>query len=431
MNRIHQTIIFILFLSLSFSARAQLSIEKCYDMARSNYPLLKQYDMINITEEYTMKNAYMMYLPQISITGKATYQTKALEFPFEIPGIDLPVFSKDQYQIALELSQVIWDGGSIYAQRKNIKAKSEITKEEYEVDMYQLRDRVNNLYFGILLLGEQINQTNLLLENLHTNNQKIVNCIELGVANQSDLDVIEVEEISTRQKKAQMETLRKAYLRMLTIMIGEEVNDSTEFIKPVPEAVKNPELISKLILSENKRPELRLFDARKKEIDTQWDYWTAGGLPSISLFIKGAYGRPGLNFMSNNFDLFAYGGVQLVWNISKLYSLNYGKKIISSSKQQVDMGKDAFLFNTNLQTEGQLAEIQKYFSIMADDDNVIRLREKIRKAAENEVVNGTMSASDLIMEINKEEIAKQAKIVHEIELIKSIYELKTIKNNYE
>lgn len=415
---------------IPFYADAQevLTIERCYELARVNYPLVKQYDLIGITEEYTLKNAHMMLFPQISISGRATYQTHALEFPFTIPGEDIPEYSKDQYQAALELSQVIWDGGQIRAQKKNIVAKADVSREQYNVDMYALRERVNNLFFGLLLLKEQISQVNILLDYLQTNYHKIEQCIRNGVANQSDLDVIEVEQIANRQKKAELELLRDAYLRMFSLMMGEEVDENTILVKPVPDAMKNKEMFAKLIMSQNDRPELKVFDAQEKEIRTQWDYWVAGGLPKVKLFITGAYGRPGLNFLSNSFDFYAIGGVKLSWNLSELYSLNFGKKVIESSIHQVETGRQTFLFNANLQSEQQIAEIRKYVRIMEDDESVIRLREKIRQAAEVEVLNGTMSAADLITEINKEEISKQQKIVHEIELIKSIYELKTIKN---
>ncbi len=423
------------FLSLHKSAaqdtqtEEKITIERCYELAKNNYPLVKKYDLINITEDYSLKNATMMFFPQITLGGKATYQTDVLKFPFDIPGIDMPVFSKDQYAAYLELSQVIWDGGAISAQRKNIKAKGDVSRSEQDVDMYALKERINNLYFGILLLGEQIGQTEILLGDLKTNRTKIENCIKNGVANLSDLDVIEVEMISTNQRKVQLETLRDVYMRMLSMMIGKEVGSYSMLIKPIPDILNNKNLIADLIMGENKRPEIALFDARSKEINSQWNYWVAGGLPKIKLFIKGAYGRPGLNMMSDDFAFYAVGGINFSWNISELYSLNFGRKIISSSQKQVEYSRETFLFNTNLISQQQGAEIERYLKIMEDDKSVIALREKIRKAAETEFENGTMSASDLITEINKEEIAKQDKIVHEIELIKSIYELRTLKNN--
>lgn len=411
------------------SAERCYTIERCYELARENYPLVRQYDLIGVTEQFTLKNAYTHYFPQVSISGKATYQTDVISYPFTLPDQDLPILSRDQYQAMVELSQMLWDGGEIAANRRDIRAKSDIERAEYEVNMYSLRERVNGLFFGVLLIREQISQVNIVLETYLNNQEKIKSCLENGVANQTDLDMIEVELISNRQQKVKLETLMDAYLKMLSLMLGVQIQDSDELVKPVPDALNDSEKMFALLNADIMRPELKVFEAREKQIETQWDYWMASGMPKVKLFIKGAYGRPTMNILSDKFGPFAYGGITFQWNISELYYLSLGKHVISSSKTQIDNGRQTFLFNTNLQSEQQAAEIQRYLKIMSDDDMVISLREKVRKATEVGVINGTKSTSDLITEVNKEQIARQEKIVHEMELIKAIYELKTIKNN--
>ncbi|HIR33368.1 MAG TPA: TolC family protein, partial [Candidatus Coprenecus merdigallinarum] len=128
------------------------TIEQCYDLVRQNYPLVKRYELLDLTEEYTLKNAYMNYFPQISLQGSASWQTDVLEFPFDLSpyGIEMPTFSKDQYAAVVELSQVLWDGGMIAANRANIRAKADVDMAQQEINMYSLREKVNELYFGIL-----------------------------------------------------------------------------------------------------------------------------------------------------------------------------------------------------------------------------------------------------------------------------------------
>ena len=188
-------------------------------------------------------------------------------------------------------------------------------------------------------------------------------------------------------------------------------------------------MLNALIASEIRRPELELYKAQELEIDTQLDYWTAGGLPQFSLFIRGGYGRPGLNMLDDSFQPFAIGGIRLVWNISQLYSLGYGKKIVGYSKEQVNSVRETFLFNTNLQVQEQVAEIQRYFKTVEDDERIVELREKIRESTAAGVENGTKNASDLVSEINKENAARKQLIMHQIEMMKAMYELKTIKNS--
>ena len=395
------------------------TIERCYALVEENYPLVRRYDLLDLTEEFTLKNAYMNYFPQISLQGSASYQTDVLQFPFDLSsyGIDMPTFSKDQYAAVIELSQVIWDGGMIAANRANIRAKADVDMAEQEINMYSLREKVNDLYFGILYLDQQIRQVDILMHDLQREHKRIESCIANGVANLSDLDLIEVERITQEQNRESLASMLESYLRVLTLMTGVKIDDCRQV------------MLDALIEAEIHRPELQLYKAQELEIDTQLDYWTAGGLPQFSLFIRGGYGRPGLNMMDNSFQPFAVGGIRLVWNISKLYSLGYGKKIVNYSKEQVNTVRETFLFNTNLQVQEQVAEIRRYFKTVEDDERIVELRENIRKSTEAAVENGTKNASDLVSEINKENVARRQLIMHQVEMMKAIYELKTIKNS--
>lgn len=404
------------------------TIERCYELVRENYPLVKRYDLIELTKEYTLKNAYMNYFPQISISGSASYQTDVLTFPFEVPGVEMPTFSKDQYAAVMELSQVLWDGGMIAADRENIRAKSEVDMAEHEINVYALKEKVNDLYFGILYIDQQIRQSEIMDSELEREMHRVENCIRNGVANPSDLDVIEVERISQKQSRDNMRSLMEAYLRMLSMMTGVKIDDSGMLVRPLPEGADGEAVLSSILESDIRRPELMLYKAQRREIDTQLDYWTASGLPQISLFIRGGYGRPGLDMMDDSFQPFAVGGIRLVWNISRLYSLGYGKKIVNYSKAQVDVAEQTFIFNANLQSQEQISEVRRFIKAIEDDRKIVSLRESIRESVSAGVENGTKNASDLIGEINKESLAKRQLVMHEIEMMKSLYELKTIRN---
>ncbi len=265
------------------------TIEQCYDLVRQNYPLVKRYELLDLTEEYTLKNAYMNYFPQISLQGSASWQTDVLEFPFDLSpyGIEMPTFSKDQYAAVIELSQVLWDGGMIAANRANIRAKADVDMVQQEINMYSLREKVNELYFGILYLDQQIRQVDILMEELEREYARIEGCIANGVANLSDLDLIEVERITQNQSRDQLSSMLEAYLRVLTMMTGVRIDDSRQLVMPLPEGMDKEAMLDALIVSEIRRPELELYKAQELEIDTQLDYWTAGGLPQFSLFIRG------------------------------------------------------------------------------------------------------------------------------------------------
>lgn len=407
------------------------TIEDCYKFVHDNYPLVRRYELLDLTEEFTLKNAYMNYFPQISLQGSASWQTDVLEFPFDLSpyGITMPTFSKDQYAAVIELSQVLWDGGMIAANRANIRAKADVDMAEQEISMYSLKEKVNDLYFGILYLDQQIRQVDIMLEDLDREYARVEGCIANGVANLSDLDLIEVERISQGQSRDNLASMLDAYLRVLSMMTGVNIGSSDRLVMPFPEDMDMNVALEALVSAEIRRPELQLYKAQELEVDTQLDYWTAGGLPRLSLFIRGGYGRPGLNMMDNSFQPFAVGGIRLVWNISQLYSLGYGKKIVRYSKDQIQSVRETFLFNTNLQVQEQVAEIRRCFRTVEDDEKIVALREKIRKSTEAGVENGTRNASDLVTEINKENAARKQLIMHRIEMMKAMYGLKTIKNS--
>lgn len=434
----HRICIFIALIFSAFSLRGETtaaslkySLEQCYQLTQENYPLVKRYNLIELSETYNLKNAYMKYFPQISISASASIQTDVLTWPVDIsiPGFEPPVYSKDQYSAIIELSQVIWDGGQIAAERENIRAKATIEKHEQNIAIYSLREKIDGLYFGLLLLGEQLNQTRMMISELETEVERIKKCIENGVANDSDHDMIEVELITHKQNILNIESKIEAYLRMLSLMTGTKI-DSVQMLEyPIAPGTNMEQLLTSILLQDVRRFELDMYDAQIAQIDTQLDYWVASGMPKFKLFVRGGYGRPGLDFLDNSFAPFAIGGITLQWNISELYSLGYGKKVVKFSKQQIESVKETFLFNTSLQSEEQISEVRRLIELLKEDEKIYALRTKIRKSAEVEVENGTMNASDLIREINREDISKKQMILHEIELMKAIYQLKHIRNN--
>ena len=406
-------------LSLRQDNESYLTIEKCYQKARLHYPLSKKYNLISLSEKYNLANASAAYIPQLSISAGATYQSEVITLPIDIPGFDSPKIDKDQYSSSLEIAQLIWDGGATNSRKQNIRAQSEVSRKEFEVDMYALHERINNIYFGILLLDEQIKQLDIMIDEIRDMYNKVENCINNGVANNSDLDMVEVEIVTANQNRIKLESFKKAYLEMLSLLVGEKITSSSRLIKPAIPKISN----------NNNRPELALFEAKIKELESGKGFINAKNLPSIGVFVRGSYGKPGFNPFNNELTTYAIGGVKFSWNIGTLFTRKNEIRTIEIGKKNVDIAAEAFLFNNNLAATQQLAEIEKYQKIMCDDDKIIILRERIRKAAKAELENGTISTSDYIRELSKEEIAKQEKILHEIELLKSFYQLKTTLNN--
>lgn len=401
---------------------AQLTLNECQSSAQANYPLVRQYGLIEKSLEYDLSNAGKGYLPQFSLSGKATYQSDITELPVKIPGVDVKTAPKDQYQVMLELQQTLWDGGDIHAKKRLTRAASDVEVEKQNVDMYALNNRVNQLFFGILLLDEQLKQNQLLQDELKRTHKQVSDYMLNGIANQSDLDAVSVELLNAKQRRIELETSRQAYLNMLSAFIGRKLSSESVLLKPIDEEVSSLEALA------NNRPELRWFDAQGEQLKVQESALNTRLMPRFGLFAQGAYGNPGLNMLKDEFSAYYVAGVRMSWNFGSLYTLKNDRRRIDNSRQKLETSRDVFLFNTRLEATGQDASIMSMRRQMKDDDEIIRLRENIRRAAEAKVENGTLTVTDMLREITNENLARQTKALHEVQLLMNIEQLKNTLN---
>lgn len=421
-----RTFLFFILLSIMIVAlKAQsITLDYCQEKASAHYPAIARFDIIEKTKNFDLKNASMAYLPQLSIGAQATWQSDVtkIDLDLDIPidlNIDFP--DKDQYKAVAEVSQLIWDGGKTSAYRKSIRATAEAEKHQLESEVYSLRERINNLYFGILLMDEQLELHTSLEQELERNYRNVESYIDNGVANQADLSAVKVEQLKAGQQRIELESTREAYLKMLSVLMGEQLADDVHLQKPA---------VDKTIIAHDiRRPELQMFDAQNSAIESQRQMLSANNLPVVALFAQGGYGRPALNMFKNEFTPYFIGGVKLSWNFGNLYTLSNDKKKIALQQQNLETQRESFLYNLSVTIPQQQLEIEKYRKTMQDDDEIIRLRKIIREAAEAKVENGTMTVSDLLKEVTAEEAAKQAKALHEIQFMMSVYNLKYTTNN--
>ena len=417
-----KTIIFFLALVSYAPCFAQLSIEACYEKARVNYPLIKQYGLIEKTKEYNLSNAAKGYLPQVTFSAQATYQSDVTENldAIGLTGVEIPSVSQDQYKMELALSQTLWDGGAIRSERKTLRTQAEVDQRDMDVSMYAINERVNQLYFGVLLADAQLEQNKVLQAELRRNCDQVSSYIKNGIANQSDLDAIQVDLLKAKQTEAQFEHTKRAYREMLSRLIGEEIGEETRLVKP--EAVRP-------LTKENNRPELELYQAQIRNLRAQDSRITAGMMPKLGLFVTGGYGKPGLDMFEDNFKAYYLAGVRLSWNLGSLYTVKDDRRKIQTSIRAIETQRETFLFNTSLDVAQRDASIDKYVAQLSYDDEIIALRGSVKRASEAKMANGTLSGTDLTRDIHAEQSAIQDKILHEIELLMAIYNLRYAINN--
>ncbi|WP_229208259.1 TolC family protein [Dyadobacter psychrophilus] len=401
----------------AFAQDKVLTINDSYMLARKNYPLIKQYELIRKTENFSVENAAKGYLPQISVLGQATYQSAVTEFklPIAIPGAEFPSISKDQYKVYAEVSQTIYDGGAVRTQIESHKQNAIMETLKVEVEIYKLNERVNQIFFGILMLDEQLKQNALLKKDIELGVKKIQAFIDNGTAFKSNGNTLKAELLKTEQRATELASNRKAYLDMLGLLIGQDLAGSTVLAKP--------ETVS--LEGDMSRPELRLFDYQRQNLDIQDKLLKVKNRPKLNFFFQGGYGRPALNILNNGFDPYYITGIRLNWSLSGLYTAKNDRALIANNRESIQVQQAVFVYNTNLSLKQQNADLIKLEKLLESDNEIIALRESVKTTAAAQLENGVINTNDYLREVNAEDQARLSRILHEIQLLMSTYNVRT------
>lgn len=409
-----------LFTLLPLSAQ---TLEECQQAAERNYPMIRQYDLIAKTTDLTISNIKKGWLPQISASAQATLQSDVTAFPDQIQqvyqtmGIDMKGLRKDQYRMGIDIQQMVFDGGAISSQKAIARERGNVQAAQTEVNIYNVRQRVNEMYFALLLLDEQMVLNHDLQELLSQNEKKLASMLKSGTAAESDFQNVKAERLKTVQQQTSLEAQRQALNRMLSTFCGIEVKK-----------VEKPRNESAGITQHATRPELRAIDAQLRLADAQEKSLYVGLMPKLGVFAQGFYGYPGYNLfedmMSRKWSLNGMIGARLTWNIGALYTRKNDKAKIQLQRETAENQRDVFLFNNQMEQIQQNEDIMRYRKLAADDEEIISLRSSIRKAAESKLQHGIIDVNDLVREINAENAARVQQSVHEIQMLKAIYDLK-------
>lgn len=414
-NRIRLAALLLLLFGAGGAAAAQVTLEQCMELARRNYPQIRQLNLIEEAAEYDIANVSKSWLPQLTISGKASYQSDVVEMPFEIPGFsfDLP---HDQYSVVGELSQTIWDGGTSKSQKELYSAGAEVQKSQLEVSVYSINDRVVQVYLGILLIDAQLRQNDILERSLERNAGQVQACIDNGTAYRADLDMVRVSMLNCEQQKEGLLSDRAAYLEMLERLIGTSL-EGQELVEPDCDAAC-PDAAAVT------RPELALYDAQRRQNEAQLRQLDSKILPRFSLSLQGGIGRPGLNMLDSSFQPYYTAGIRMSWDLGALYTRRDEKQKLDVQLRTIESDRETFLFNTGISALQLRSSIDKARRLLEKDGEIIALQESIRAAGEEQYRNGTISMTDLMKRIDDEYDARVAESIHRIQLLMAVYDYK-------
>lgn len=419
-------LLFLLMLPLTMQAQ---TLQECQEAAEHNYPLIRQYDLIGKTTQLTVENIGKGWLPQVSASAQATLQSDVASWPeqmqslYQQMGLNMKGLKKDQYRIGIDVNQTVYDGGVIRSQKEIAQRQGAIEEAQTEVTMYQVRSRVNEMYFALLLLDEQITLNADLQELLSSSEKKLESMFRHGTAAESDYLSVKAERLNVVQQATNLQAQRRTLSMMLSTFCGIEVQ---QVQKPVQYAAMSSQ-------QSVQRPELKVIEAQLRLADAQEKSLDAALMPKVGVFAQGFYGYPGYNMfddmMRHRWSLNGMVGARLSWNIGALYTRKNDKAKIQLQREMAATSRDVFLFNNNLEQMQQNENMERYRRLMADDDEIIALRSSVRKAAESKLAHGIIDVNDLLKEINAENSAQVQKSIHEIEMLKEMYNLKITTNN--
>ncbi len=403
-------------------ATSQTTLQQCQQAAERNYPLIRQYDLIARTTDLTVSNIGKAWLPQVSATAQATWQSAVTAWPEQMQamlsqmGTDIKGLKKDQYRVGIDVNQTLYDGGAIGAQQAIAREQGAVQAAQTEVTLYAVRQRASEMYYGLLLLDDQLRLNTDLQTLLESSEKKLASLYKRGAAAECDYLAVKAERLNAMQQQTSLQSQRQTLARMLSAFCGIEV---TEVVKPNVAEVGAD--------ATNRRPELRLADAQLRLADAQERELNSRLMPRLSLFASGFYGYPGYNMfedmMRHKWSLNAMVGARLTWNIGALYTRKNDKAKLDLQRATAQNSRDVFLFNNRLEQTQQRQDIARYRQMLTTDDEIIGLRASVRKAAESKLSHGIIDVNALVKEINAENAARVQQSIHQIEMLKAMSDL--------
>lgn len=400
-------------------AQHTVTLQECIALATENYPAVVRYNLIETVKEYNVSNINKSWLPKAGVTIKGSYQSQVTEIPFVIPGFEIDPLSKTQYSAVVAVNQTIWDGGVTSASKKEAQAKAISDVKELEIELYSIKERVNNIYFGVLLIDQYLKETEVLGRELDRMQNKVFALIASGVADSSDLYPVEAQKITLNQRFKELQNNKKSYLKVLSLMTGRASDTTAILLLPALTKTTSQEIL---------RPELSFFESKKEIAQIQSLYLNNRVMPKIGAFVQAGYGLPGLNMLKNEASSFYIGGISLSWSLDGFYTRKNDMRKIDAARASIESQKETFLYNTRLKNASITSEIESIEELSITDQQLVAIREKIAESSSVKLENGATSVTEHLKEVNMLDAARLALGKRKIELLKAMSDLRNNLN---
>lgn len=418
MLKIRKLLLFgLIFGPMPIFSQTSIDLPWCIEKAKANFPLIKKYDLIEATKNYSLENAAKGYLPQINLIGQGTYQSEVTKVPFSLPGMNIQGISKDQYRAYSEIFQPLNNKKPIQNRSAVIQQEAELEKSQLDLTIHQMQEKIQEIYFGILLIQEQIKLNSIAQEQIKNSIKKLEAAEKNGLGNQKNILELSAELLKLKQKSIDINGMQFGFFQMMAKLTGSAIPENAHWVRP-------PEFTNQSSIA---RLELKTFDASIHLLDHKKTVLNNQLRPTVGLFMQAGYGRPALNMLSNNFRGYYIGGLRINWSIGNFYTNKNDQKLLELKKQEIAIQRAQFLQNVEVQNENETVEINKIREMILLDDPIIQLKKQVKEVAEKELALGAIGANDYLDYLNAEELALENKAIHEIQLLNAIYKNKITK----
>lgn len=406
----------VLLISISSFSQEKLTLETCYDLVKTNYPLAKQHRILAKQNAIDLEVIATDRLPQLEVAAQATYQSDVTQVP--IPNAGIEPLNKDQYRATLSANQLIFGDGLIDASLNAKTAALKTKQKQVDVHLYQLKKQVNQIYFSVLLLQDKRALLNAKKKQLESKLKEVKSGVKNGLLLPASDLVLKAELLKIQQQFTELRLNKRSLLQTLSSIIGKNIDANL--------TLTNPEIITNL-QSNIVRPELDLFQLKKEEIAVSEKLISKKNSPKLFGFANAGYGNPGLNMLDNSFQPFYVIGVKLKWNPFDWNANKKQRESLLINKDIIDTEAEIFNINTNIALQQQQVEINKIKQFITSDIEIIQLRKQVLKSAESQLKNGVISSSEYITELTNLYEDKNTLRTHKIQLLLARANYKTIK----
>ena len=306
-----------------------LTLKECYVLAMSTSSLAGEKEAYSNISSIKDNNLTKGWLPTLDANASYAYNSDVVDFKSAFSSVPalanvINPMPHNQTKITLDINQVIWDGGAIKSARAIEKTGLSINEKQTEADLYKLRGQINTYYFNIMLLARQKELLNNYLSLVKKRISSLQSALNNGVILKSDIDVLTSEQIRIEQQLSENKLRNTSLIKILSDMIGTEIDDSTRFILTDQQVEMTNELV---------RPELQLFDLQKDQLTAGLQSVQSKRMPKAFGFATLGYGSPpGSDFFKDAFDTYYIVGGGIKWNIFDWNKVKNEKQVIALQK---------------------------------------------------------------------------------------------------